>query len=190
MVRALEHEGADVLVTAEAAEVRTASRLVVPGQGAFLDCMQRLKRAGLDDAIRQHIGAGRPYLGICLGLQVLFDEGHEHGNHAGLGVLRGTCEPLPSRVKDADGAPVRLKLPHMGWNRASGAPEVLGPLDDEWFYFVHSYHVVPTEALEVATAEYGRPFVAAVRRDNILACQFHPEKSHSAGLQLLGAFLS
>ncbi len=188
VVRALTRVGAEVEVTADPAQVRRAERLVMPGQGAFADCMARLQSSGLDDALREHLAAERPYLGICLGLQVLFEVGLEHGRHAGLGVLSGACVPLPNEVP---GEPeTRLKIPHMGWNTVRWAGE---PEDSvgSWFYFVHSYHVVPseTEGLELASTDYGLPFVSAIRRGNLLACQFHPEKSHRVGLKLLESFI-
>lgn len=188
VVRALRHVGADVRVTADPADVARAERIVVPGQGAFADCMRRLQAAGLDDAVREHLRAERPYLGICLGLQVLFDQGHEHGVHRGLGVLRGACVPLPP----SEG----LKIPHMGWNQVhavGGAAPVFSlpgdVADGAWFYFVHSYHVAVAEPLARAETQHGAPFVSAVRRGNLVACQFHPEKSHDVGLALLEGFL-
>ena len=183
VVRALTHAGADVTVSGDLAVLRRADRLVLPGQGAFGDCMRRLSLGGTADAVREHIAAGRPYLGICLGLQVLFDRGIEHGCHEGLGVLRGEVVPL------APGP--GLKVPHMGWNQVHGRLPLLeaaGP--DPWVYFVHSYHVVPAEPLDCATTDYGGPFVSAVARDNVFACQFHPEKSQRAGLAMLEAFVA
>jgi len=180
VVRVLTHVGADVCVTADPAQVRDSDRIVLPGQGAFGDCMQRLRASGLDDAVREHVAAGRPYLGICLGLQVLFETGLEHGEHAGLGLFKGTCERLP-RVPG-------LKLPHMGWNQIHG--DALGPeADGAWFYFVHSYRVLPSEPLASVTTDYGVDFVSGVARDNVTACQFHPEKSQAAGCALLERFI-
>ena len=184
VVRALRHVGVDPVLCSTPEQVAGADRLVVPGQGAFADCMTRLRAAGLDAAILEHIAAGRPYLGICLGLQVLFDSGLEHGSHAGLGVFRGEVRRLPNGPG--------VKIPHMGWNAVHGTadlPAFAGLPDRTWYYFVHSYHAVPAEALPVAMATHGIPFVAAVQRDNVLACQFHPEKSQRAGLALLEAFL-
>ncbi len=187
LVRALEHVGADVAVTTEPSDVATAARLVLPGQGAFSDCMRRLRHAGLDDAVRAHVAAERPYLGICLGLQVLFERGQEHGTQAGLGVLRGEVLPLERAAG--------LKIPHMGWNQVRFPGAALPGLEaGGYYYFVHSYHVVPTEplngALNLALTEHGALFVSAVRRGALWATQFHPEKSHRLGLALLGAWLA
>ena len=185
VVRALGHVGADVTVTGSAEEVARSDRIVVPGQGAFGDCMRRLVATGLDDVIRRHIEAERPYLGICLGLQVLFDVGHEHGTQPGLGVLPGECVPFSPTLLGHDGA--RLKIPHMGWNTVRWD----GTSASEWFYFVHSYVVVPTGAgqVECARTDHGQTFVSAVRTGSLLAVQFHPEKSQQAGLALLEGFM-
>ncbi|MFT7622834.1 MAG: glutamine amidotransferase [Myxococcota bacterium] len=182
VVRALTHVGANVQVSADPDTIASADRLVVPGQGAFGDCMTRLRAQGLVDPITAHIRAERPYLGICLGLQVLFDVGREHGEHQGLGVLAGECIPLPR----APG----LKIPHMGWNQIHGT--ALGSeADGAWFYFVHGFHVVPdTQDCDATTTDYGGDFVSAVTRGNLMACQFHPEKSQEAGLGLLRRFLA
>ncbi len=181
VVRALVHVGADVNISNDPKVVRGADRIVLPGQGAFADCMCRLRDAGLDDAVREHIASERPYLGICLGLQVLFTTGKEHGEHAGLGVIEGECVPL----EPAEG----LKIPHMGWNQIHG-DALGGEADGAWFYFVHSYHVVPANGIAATTTHHGAEFVSAVARGNLMACQFHPEKSHRAGLDLLSRFLT
>ncbi len=188
--RALHAAGGTPLVTADPEVVRRADRIVVPGQGAFADCVAALKATGLDQAIREFIAAGRPYLGICLGLQVLFDDSEEHGPVRGLGILpghvvrfRATCVP--------DGS--TRKVPHMGWNcvTATGDEPLLASIaEDTHFYFIHSYYVDPADNESVALwCEYGVRFAAAVRKDNIFACQFHPEKSQHAGLALLANFL-
>ncbi|MBT9554839.1 MAG: imidazole glycerol phosphate synthase subunit HisH [Myxococcales bacterium] len=197
VLRALAHVGARPTLTSDPALVARAERLVVPGQGAFPDAMRRLRSLGLDDAIRSFVATERPYLGICLGLQLLFDEGHEHGVTPGLGILPGRCRALR-----ADG----LKVPHMGWNTVErdgpGGKNaaMAGIADGEYFYFVHSFIVEPAaatvggeragsgEPLEVLWSTHGERFPAAVARGALLACQFHPEKSQQAGLRLLGAF--
>jgi glutamine amidotransferase len=168
--------------------VRRADKVVVPGQGAFRDCAAALQ-AGMADALREAIAAGRPYLGICLGLQALFAESEEAPGALGLGVLAGRVvrlAPLPD-----------VKIPHMGWNKVVPTRPLGGALsgigeEGEYFYFVHSYHAVPDDpALVAAVTEHGPHRVtAAVQRDNITATQFHPEKSQEAGLRLLAAFLA
>ena len=185
VLRALEHVGATVNLTADPAAVRGADRVVMPGQGAFDDCMKRLRNGGMDDAVRDFIGTGRPYLGISLGLQVLFEWSHEHGTHEGLGVLPGVCVPLSPRPG--------VKIPHMGWNSVHFDAELAhfeGIESGDMFYFVHSYHVVPSAPLPAARTEHGTSFVSAVAVDNVMACQFHPEKSQRVGLTLLRNFVS
>ncbi|TMI13480.1 MAG: imidazole glycerol phosphate synthase subunit HisH [Betaproteobacteria bacterium] len=184
VAKALEHvaPGAEVLATADPAAIRSAERVVVPGQGAMPDCMRQLAASGAREAVIEAAGA-KPFLGICIGLQMLFERGEE-GDTRGLGLLPGNVPRF--RVSD-------LKIPHMGWN------EVLqrrrhalwaGIADRSRFYFVHSYFPAPRdEGLTAATCVYGMPFTCAVARDNIFAVQFHPEKSQSAGLQLLSNFV-
>jgi len=182
--KALEHvaPSAEVLATADPAVIRSAERVVVPGQGAMPDCMRQLAASGAREAVIEAAGA-KPFLGICIGLQMLFERGEE-GDTRGLGVLPGSVPRF--RVSG-------LKIPHMGWN------EVLqqrrhalwaGIADRSRFYFVHSYFPAPRDAgVTAATCVYGMPFTCAVARDNIFAVQFHPEKSQSAGLQLLSNFV-
>lgn len=175
---------ARIISTAD--EIRYVDRLVLPGVGAFCDAVATLRRHGLDHAILRHIEAGKPFLGICLGLQMLFDVGYEDGEHAGLGVLRGTCERL--KVDYTHG----LKVPHMGWNQLTirkPSPLFKGLPDQSNVYFVHGYHVVPTDADVIATTtDYGGHFVSSVWRDNVVATQFHPEKSQRVGLTILKNF--
>jgi glutamine amidotransferase len=178
-------------VTQEPERVRTADRLVMPGQGGFRDCARALQ-GELGQAVRRHLDAQRPYLGICLGLQVLFEESDEAPGWPGLGVLKGRVEKLVGGVEPGSGAP--LKIPHMGWNLAEPAPGNRGLLTDGpplHYYFVHSFIGAPVDASVVAsTTEYGARFVSAVAYRNVFACQFHPEKSQQAGLSLLERFLS
>ena len=170
--------------------VRRADKIVVPGQGAFRDCAAALASPrGLGEALREGIGAGRPYLGICLGLQALFDESEEAPGAAGLGVFRGKVKRLAPGVG--------VKIPHMGWNRVRLQRAGAGPLgvfdgEEPHFYFVHSFHAVPDDdALIAAVTEHGpHRITAAVQRDGVTATQFHPEKSQQAGLRLLAAFLA
>ena len=189
--KALEYVApdADVQVTSDPAVVQQADRVVFPGQGAMPDCMRELSERGLRDAV---INASRtkPFLGICIGLQMLFDHSDE-GDVPGLGIFPGNVRRFPrGDVRDANGA--RLKVPHMGWNRVMQVDR--HPLwenipEDDWFYFVHSYYAVAADKESVAgRCDYGLRFACAVARDNIFAVQFHPEKSHLAGLQLLRNF--
>ncbi|HLL25598.1 MAG TPA: imidazole glycerol phosphate synthase subunit HisH [Kofleriaceae bacterium] len=185
--RALEKVGGAVVVTRDPEVVRRADKIVVPGQGAFGVFMRGLVERGLGEALREAIASGRPYLGICLGLQVLFDESEEQGPCAGLGVLRGKVQKL------APGDPT-LKVPHMGWNqvRATHAREPLlaGVPAEPHVYFVHSYHAVPADRdLVTLEAIHGQSITAAIRKDNLFACQFHPEKSQHVGLQILRNFV-
>ena len=190
--KALEHVagGVPVLVTADAAEVAAADRVVFPGQGAMPDCMRELEMRGLKPAV---LAAARekPFLGICIGLQMLFEHSEE-GDVPGLGVFAGQVRRFPDeRMIDADGQ--CLKVPHMGWNTVRHEAHPLWTEIDNGarFYFVHSYFVVPDDkALIQGTCEYGVPFTSAVARDNIFAMQFHPEKSARDGLQLLKNFVS
>ena len=180
--RALAHVGADVVVTRDPETVRKADKLVVPGQGAFGVFMRGLVERGLGDVLRERIAAGVPYLGICLGLQVLFEHSEE-GDCAGLGVLRGNV----TRLVPGD---ARLKIPHMGWNRVRAKQPVPGIDDGAHFYFVHSYRVEPADHAVIALeTEHGVPFCAAIQTKNLFACQFHPEKSQAVGLRLLKTFV-
>ena len=184
--------GAIVEITRDVDRIARADKIVVPGQGGFGDCARALE-GGLGDSIRGKIAAGAPYLGICLGLQVLFQGSDEAPGCAGLGVLAGEVVRLRGGADAVGGG--ALKIPHTGWNVASAIPEAnaRGLLPDEptYFYFVHSYAVVPKDSrIIAATTEHGERFVSAIAKDNVLACQFHPEKSQRAGLALLTRFLA
>lgn len=182
--RALAEAGADVVVTDDASRGRDVAGFVVPGVGAFAACMAGIRAVGGDDVVRDRVTAGRPVLGICVGMQVLYDSGAEHGvETAGIGVLPGRVERLHATV-----------LPHMGWNTvAPGGPTTLfDGVAEQRFYFVHSYGVrraggavAPAAAGTETLAEHGEPFVAAVESGALAATQFHPEKSGAAGLKLL-----
>jgi imidazole glycerol-phosphate synthase subunit HisH len=171
------------VVTADPAVIQTASALVLPGVGSFGACMKGLQSVhGLREALlarTQHV----PFLGICVGMQMLVQQGHEYGTHQGLGVLAGEVQPLPQCGQ---------RLPHMGWNTLHNVnhPLLQGLERDAWVYFVHSYHVCNADPATVAAQSYcGVPFVAALARDNMLALQFHPEKSQRVGLSILDRFL-
>jgi len=180
VARALERIGARPLVTSVAAELRDASRVVLPGVGSVRDTMAALRAAGLDDALRAHVAAGRPYLGICLGLQVLLDEAEEGGVGPCLGVIPGRVERFPDAYE--------LAVPHMGWNLVKTVAEH-PVIADGYFYFVHGYRAtrVPRPFWRAQT-EYGETFPSAIARDACVAVQFHPEKSQRAGLELLERF--
>lgn len=188
VAKALERSSLRVDVVGDGAALRRADAVVLPGVGAFADAMASLHAKGLGDAVGAFIASGRPYLGLCLGLQVLFEESSEHGRTAGLSILPGRVERFAER--GADGGPRRV--PHIGWNgvRFAGAHPMLERLPaEDVFYFVHSYYVAPAEAdCVVGTTDYGGAFAAAVARDNVFAVQFHPEKSQSSGRRLLDAF--
>jgi len=180
--KAFEKLGTPAAITSDPTAVATADRIVLPGVGAFGDAMRELTVRGLVEPIVAHLQADRPFLGICMGLQLLFETGLEGGRHAGLGVLRG-------EVMRFD-LPAGLKVPHMGWNAVTwqGGPQQQA--NGEHFYFVHAYHARPADAAVIAaTTDYGGPFCAAVRRGRLFATQFHPEKSQAAGLRLLSGWL-
>jgi glutamine amidotransferase len=182
--KALEHVApeAEVVLTADPETIRSCEKVVVPGQGALPDCMRQLAASGAREAVIEATRK-KPFLGICIGLQMLFERGEE-GNAEGLGLLAGRVPRFAS---------TGLKIPHIGWNEVNQErPHALwgGIPDRSRFYFVHSYYAAPREAaLIAATTIYGVPFTCAVARDNIFAVQFHPEKSQSAGLQLLSNFV-
>lgn len=177
--------GAPVKVTQAPADIDMASAVVLPGVGAFADCMGNLREKGLLDAILKAIEKGKPYLGICLGLQILFEESEEFGPSKGLGII-------PGRVKRFSFQDRTLKIPHMGWNSikiTKRSPILKAIPDDSYFYFVHSYYVEPSDASVISTiTEYGHPFVSSIWKDNIMATQFHPEKSQTLGVKLLESF--
>ena len=185
VAKALERAGGRAVVTSDPDVVRRADRVVVPGQGAFRDCMAGLTSRNLEPAVREVIAAGRPYLGICLGLQVLFEESEEHGPVRGLGLLRGKVRRFAARPG--------LKVPHMGWNAVTLCKDEAwwqGLPDPAHVYFVHSYYVVPNDPrVTVLRTDHGDDFCAAIRHENLFATQFHPEKSQAVGLGLLAAFV-
>lgn len=183
--KAIERLGTEARITDDASVVAEADRLILPGVGAFGDAIRALEARGLVEPIRAHVRADRPFLGICMGLQLLFETGWEGGRHVGLGILEGEVARFE--------LPAGMKVPHMGWNEVrwrpiAGQPLSTGP--ESHFYFVHSYVARPRDASVVAaTANYGGDFCAAVARGRLLATQFHPEKSQAAGMALLQGFL-
>ena len=184
--RALVKAGGDVRVTRDPDVVRRAAKIVVPGQGAFGMFVQGLTERGLGDVLREAIASGRPYLGICLGLQILFDASEEADGAAGLGVLAGKVVRL--RPPDP-----QQKVPHIGWNQLryhAADPMLAGIAEGTHVYFVHSFHAVPVDrSLIVADVDHGGPVTAAIRHANIFAAQFHPEKSQTVGLAILRNFV-
>lgn len=182
--------GANVVVTGEPDVIASAARVVFPGQGAAPDCMREIRSRHLDRVIAGVVGEGKPFLGICMGLQVLFEHSEE-GDTPCLGLFKGPVKRFASGLRDAQGC--KLKVPHMGWNRVHHGEHPLwdGIAQDARFYFVHSYYVKPSDAaLAQGSSDYPQPFVCAVAKDNLFAVQFHPEKSAAAGLKLLQNFVN
>ena len=180
--------GAETAVTGEADAIRSADRLVLPGVGAFADAAALLRRNGLDRLVREEAERGKPLLGICLGMQLLFDYGTEYGRHQGLGLIPGSVRPI------ADCIPAGYKVPHIGWNALRFPPDKpVSPLfryikEGECVYFVHSFCGAECAESVIASAEYGALLTAAAARDNVYGVQFHPEKSGDVGLNILRAF--
>ena len=189
--KSLEFVGAKVIVTHDPDLILNANSVVLPGVGAFKDCMANLKKLKLVDPIRKFIDGGKPFLGICLGLQVLFEESEEYGPVAGLGILPGKVVKFPGGSSETkNGRPI--KIPHMGWNQIKvkkNVPLFRGVGNAPYFYFVHSYYVVPEDQNMIATVtNYGVEFVSGIQHENIYAFQFHPEKSQTLGLSILERF--
>ncbi len=188
--KALAHVGGAPVVTQDPDVIRRADKVVVPGQGAFGEFTRGLATRGLEAALREALAAGKPFLGICLGLQVLFSDSEEQGPVAGLGLVPGHVVRFRGDARQP-----HLKVPHIGWNPVRrvghpGDPMLSGIPDEAHVYFVHSYHVVPTDpSVTVLDCEHGVRFCAAIRQDNLFACQFHPEKSQDLGLQILRNFV-
>jgi glutamine amidotransferase len=184
--KACERLGTTARITDDPSRVAEAEKLILPGVGAFGDAMRELRARELVEPILAHLRADRPFFGICMGLQLLFETGLEGGRHAGLGVLAGDV------VRFA--LPAGMKVPHMGWNTVAWTgvdAEQTPAATDDYFYFVHAYHARPSDTTVIAaTTDYGGPFCSAVRRGRLFATQFHPEKSQAAGLRLLASFLA
>ena len=183
--KGFERVGREAVVTSDAKTILSASRVVLPGVGAFPDCMRNLEQYGLIDAVRRSIASGKPFLGICLGLQLLFTESEEFGISKGLDIIKGRV--VRFKIQDPT-----FKIPHMGWNSVTikrRPPALQDVPDNSHVYFVHSFHVVPEDKEVIATTtDYGMEFVSGIWRDNIFAVQFHPEKSQALGLSILKRF--
>jgi glutamine amidotransferase len=183
--KGFERMGREAVITSDAKTILSAGKVVLPGVGAFPDCMRNLEQNGLIDVVHKTIRSGKPFLGICLGLQLLFTESEEFGVSKGLDIIKGKV--IRFRLPDP-----ALKVPHMGWNSISikqRPPALADAPDNSHFYFVHSFHVVPEDKSVIATTTpYGIDFVSSVWKDNIFAVQFHPEKSQALGLTILKRF--
>ena len=177
--------GAEAVVTADPAVIRKADRLILPGVGAFADAAEKLRRSGLDRVLTEEAAQGKPLMGICLGMQLLFERSFEYGEHEGLGLLKGEIRPIAEQI------PQGLKIPQMGWNAlriVRQSPLLKYTREGEYVYFVHSYSAVGCGESLLAVTEYGADLTACVGKDNVYGCQFHPEKSGEVGLRMLKAF--
>ena len=177
--------GADTVVTADPAVIAKADKLILPGVGAFADAAKKLRDSGLDAIIKAEAAAGKPIMGICLGMQMLFEKSYEYGEHEGLGLLKGAVVPMEGSI------PPGLKIPHIGWNALKFEKDntlFKYIKEGDCVYFVHSFYASGCEDSLIATAEYGKDLTAAVAKDNVMGCQFHPEKSGDVGLNILRAF--
>ncbi len=177
--------GADAIVTGDKALIEAADKIILPGVGAFGDAIDKLRATGLDKVVIDQAKSGKPLLGICLGMQLLFDKSYEYGEHTGLGLIKGNIMPI------SDVIPQGLKIPHIGWNalRLMGNSRIFKYLNDgDFVYFVHSFYGADCDKSVIATAEYGAALTAAVADGNVYGCQFHPEKSGEVGLKILKAF--
>lgn len=175
--------GQDVFVSGDGAELQKADRLILPGVGAFPDAVKKLNDTGMADFVREQAAKGTPLLGICLGMQLLFEESLEYGRHPGLGLLKGQVVPMEGRL------PEGLKIPHMGWNALNvTGGRLLEGLNGQYVYFVHSFFGENCADSLSAWTDYGIPVTAAVEQGNLFGCQFHPEKSGSLGLSILRRF--
>ena len=177
--------GVEAEVTSDPEVIRRADRVILPGVGAFGDAAEKLRQTGLDRVVREEAGQGKPLMGICLGMQLLFERSYEYGVHGGLGLLKGEIRPIAERI------PENLKIPQMGWNAlkiVKDSPLLKYTKDGEYVYFVHSYSAVECGDSLLASTEYGAELTACVGKGNVFGCQFHPEKSGNAGLKMLKAF--
>ena len=181
----LQSLGLDTVVTSDPKVIRNAERMILPGVGAFGDAVDKLRATGLDQTVLEEAARGKPLLGICLGMQLLFEKGYEFGEHDGLGLLHGSVVPMQGTI------PPELKIPQMGWNaliRKRSHPLLKDVKEGDCVYFVHSFYAAGCDDSLVATTEYGKELTALVAKDNVMGCQFHPEKSGNVGLKILRAF--
>ena len=177
--------GADTVVTGDIETIKKADKLILPGVGAFGDAAEKLRDSGLDRVIIDETKNGKPLLGICLGMQLLFEKSYEYGEHEGLGLIEGQVVAMQNSI------PENLKIPHIGWNALQfkkSSPLFKYINDNDCVYFVHSYYAQNCDNSLIAVTDYGNPLTAAVQKDNIFGCQFHPEKSGNVGLNILKAF--
>ena len=178
--------GAEVIVTGDRDKIEKAEKIILPGVGAFEDAAKKLKESGLSEIVINEAKKGKPILGICLGMQLLFEKSFEFGKHEGLGLIKGEIRPIEEVI------PKEYKIPHIGWNSLKFSAEKSNLFkyinDGDFVYFVHSYYGTKCEKSVIATAEYGAELTAAVQKDNVYGCQFHPEKSGDVGLNILKAF--
>ena len=177
--------GQEAAVTNDIQEIRRADRLILPGVGAFRDAAEKLRASGMDRAVKEEAAKGKPLLGVCLGMQMLFERSYEYGVYEGLGLLKGEIRPIDERI------PAGLKIPQMGWNAlkiVKDSPLLKNTREGEYVYFVHSYSAVDCGDSLLAVTEYGADLTACVGKGNVFGCQFHPEKSGEAGLRILQAF--
>ena len=182
----LKEIGAEAVVTSDEKVIAEADRIILPGVGAFEDAARKLRESGMADVVKKEAAAGKPMMGICLGMQLMFDVGYEYGVHEGLGLIRGSVRPI------ADVIPADYKIPHIGWNLLKFRKE--SPLfkyikEDDYVYFVHSYYAAECDDSVIAVTEYGAELTAAVAAGNVYGCQFHPEKSGEVGMKILKAFV-
>lgn len=182
----LDYLGIETVVTGDEAEIRKCDKIILPGVGAFRDAAQSLKNCGLDKVIISEARKGKPIMGICLGMQMLFEKSYEYGEYEGLGLIEGSVRPISDVVDKS------LKIPHIGWNAlkfTEPKSHIFKYLNEgDCVYFVHSYYGADCSDSVIATAEYGADITAAVAKDNVFGCQFHPEKSGEVGLKILKAF--
>ena len=177
--------GQEAVVTADAEKLKQADRLILPGVGAFRDAAEKLRASGMDLAVKEETAKGKPLLGVCLGMQMLFERSYEYGVHEGLGLLKGEIRPIAERI------PAGLKIPQMGWNAlkiVQESPLLKYTREGEYVYFVHSFSATDCDESLLAVTEYGADLTACVGKGNVYGCQFHPEKSGEAGLRILKAF--